>query len=120
MGPVASPLEVHNYVRQHVGEVELPLQMPTMEEASPALLRAKTGYDIGDSNVAPYKPGLVALPDDLSGAPLLEEVVLERVRRYLERNYADTLRGYAEFLQLEDHAPPVRPYMDVVLERSTA
>ena len=94
--------------------------MPSKEEVARTLLRAKAGYDLGHPNVAPFVLGHVALPGNLEGAALIQDISPPRVLRHLEGNYGSMLRSREEFAELEDHGPPIKPYMDEVLKRSSA
>jgi len=56
--------EVLGLIDQAVGERGAPPFDLSPEEAARVLLRAKAGYDLGETSVAAFVPGRVALPDD--------------------------------------------------------
>ena len=107
-------------VQQWVEERGPPLSSETEEEAACALLRDKAGYEAGCSNVASFELSRVALPDDISGAPYLEEALPRSARKYLKDSFAPMLKSEAGMLELADHGVPVTPYMDAVLRRDRA
>ena len=109
--------QIHGVVRELVRERGHPDSFVSEEEAARALLRDRAGYDpgIGNPNVSPFDSTRVALPDDTTGAPLLEEVLPPRAMHYVEGDYTRMLKSEIEMLELQDHAEEVRPYMDEVL-----
>ena len=100
----------------------LPESIETEEEAVAALLRDCACYEsgTGNSNVTPYMPSRLSLPTDITGAPLLDSVVLAGPAFFLQGDYTHMLKGERELLELADHGPDLRPYMDVHLRRDAA
>ena len=96
--------QVHDYVARLVKERGAPDFFQSEEEAARTLLRDRVSYDAGCSNVAAFEQGCVSLPDDISGAPMLDEALPHAARRYLKDEFAPMLRSEAEILELADHA----------------
>ena len=59
--------EVLGLIDQVVHDRGAPLFDSSPEEAARGLLRAKAGYDLGETSVAAFVPGRVALPEELRG-----------------------------------------------------
>ena len=57
-------------------------------------------------------------PTAWMGASLIQDVAPPRVLRHLDGNNASMFQVFEEFMELEDHGPPIRPYMDEVLKHS--
>ena len=75
-------LEGLSMVQQPGGEIAGP---PELQAAYHELLRGRTGY--GDSggagSLVAYQRGAVSLPDEIKGAPLVEEICGDRGRHFL-------------------------------------
>ena len=91
--PHAVHPEVLGFIDQAVSERGSPPFDSSPEDAARALLRAKAGYDLGETSVAAFVLGRVALPEDYRGAPLVRDVLPERGRFFLEGFEAEMLRS---------------------------
>ncbi len=49
---------------------------------------------------------------------MIQDIAPPRVLRHLEGNYVSMFRIFKEFMKLEDHGHPYKPYMDEVLKYS--
>ena len=85
---------VNSVVSRLVGERGLPGSnfVESEQEAARALLLDQAGYESGSSNVAPFELSRVSLPDEIVGAPLLEEALPRWASHYLEGEYGPMLR----------------------------
>jgi len=118
----AAARSAREFILQKAVDRGLPPADFCAEEAIDALLREKAGYDTGNgpTNVTAFVPGRVSLPGDTTGAPFLEDVLPPDALKYFEGDYAPMLKSQPELLEMEDHAEPIKPYMDVVLRTSRA
>ena len=119
--PTAAQLESHHYISNEVESRPLPTEFSSSEEAACTLLRARPGgYDAGagPANTAPYREGAVSLPESAHDAPCLRSVLPAASSRLLDSFETHMLCSLQQRLEVTDHGPTVKPYMDPVLARN--
>ena len=111
--------EVQHYVGQCVDERPVPQELPSPDEASRVLLRAKAGYDPdpGRCVTATFKADLLSLPETIQGAPFADELGCAEVSDLLGGFVQRQRRDAGEYERMIEEGLEPRPYMDVTLGR---
>ena len=113
---------LHAEIRQRVvtlvSERKLPDDPISPEEAARTLLRAKSGYEMADVNVASFEDGLVSLPESVLDAPNAADLGGDDTQVLIKGLCQSQLRSEEELKKLDSTLGVITPYMDRTFVRS--